>query len=147
MSEWWWGKGWARTRRSRLHKKSCPYLTSVEPTCFIPSPGCGYCAAGNIKIDGGTSSSLLMVTSNYTWHASSHFCCRWLQIAKKMLAKSKKEGSSGFETSGKSGNGRRPLPHPASGQSLATVSQNSILFSKSSMCRQVKSLIHECMNN
>jgi len=45
----------------------------------------------------------------------------WLQIAKKMLAKSKKEGGSGFETSGKSTNGRRPLPHPASGQSLATV--------------------------
>ena len=59
-----------------------------------------------------------------------HFCCRWLQIAKKMLAKSKKEGGSGFETSGKSTNGRRPLPHPASGQSLATVSQTlSILVS------------------
>ena len=58
------------------------------------------------------------------------FCCRWLQIAKKMLAKSKKEGGSGFETSGKSTNGRRPLPHPASGQSLATVSQTlSILVS------------------
>ena len=53
-----------------------------------------------------------------------HFCCRWLQIAKKMLAKSKKEGGSGFETSGKSTNGRRPLPHPASGQSLATVGQS-----------------------
>ena len=52
-----------------------------------------------------------------------HFSSRWLQIAKKMLAKSKKEGGSGFETSGKSTNGRRPLPHPASGQSLATVSQ------------------------
>ena len=58
-------------------------------------------------------------------HSHYHFCCRWLQIAKKMLAKSKKEGGSGFESSGKGSNtnGRRPLPHPASGQSLATVGQ------------------------
>ena len=58
-------------------------------------------------------------------HSHYPFCCRWLQIAKKMLAKSKKEGGSGFESSGKGSNtnGRRPLPHPASGQSLATVGQ------------------------
>ena len=48
---------------------------------------------------------------------------RWLQIAKKMLAKSKKEGGGDPSTRSSNTNGRRPLPHPASGQSLATVSQ------------------------
>merc|ERR1719150_311925 len=45
----------------------------------------------------------------------------WLQIAKKMLAKSKKEGGGDPSTRSSNTNGRRPLPHPASGQSLATV--------------------------
>jgi len=45
----------------------------------------------------------------------------WLQIAKKMLAKSKKEGGGDSSTRNSNTSGRRPLPHPASGQSLATV--------------------------
>ena len=52
-----------------------------------------------------------------------HLSLRWLQIAKKMLAKSKKEGGGDSSTRSSNTNGRRPLPHPASGQSLATVSQ------------------------
>merc|ERR1719400_1227013 len=45
----------------------------------------------------------------------------WLQIAKKMLAKSKKEGGADSSARNSNTSGRRPLPHPASGQSLATV--------------------------
>ena len=52
-----------------------------------------------------------------------HLFLRWLQIAKKMLAKSKKEGGGDSSTRNSNTSGRRPLPHPASGQSLATVSQ------------------------
>ena len=65
-------------------------------------------------------SLLIQTIHNYYTH-----CFRWLQIAKKMLAKSKKEGAPGFEgsTKGSNTNGRRPLPQPASGQSLATVRQ------------------------
>ena len=40
-----------------------------------------------------------------------------------MLAKSKKEGGGESSTRSSNTSGRRPLPHPASGQSLATVSQ------------------------
>ena len=40
-----------------------------------------------------------------------------------MLAKSKKEGGADSSTRNSNTSGRRPLPHPASGQSLATVSQ------------------------
>ena len=52
-----------------------------------------------------------------------HLSLRWLQIAKKMLAKSKKEGGGDSSTRNSNTSGRRPLPHPASGQSLATVSR------------------------
>ena len=40
-----------------------------------------------------------------------------------MLAKSKKEGGGDSSTRNSNTSGRRPLPHPASGQSLATVSR------------------------
>ena len=48
-------------------KKRCPYLTSVEPTCFILS-SCGFLLpSNNIKTDGGTSCPLLMLIPRFAY--------------------------------------------------------------------------------